>query len=47
MGWNTSRIRSLFEAHGLLLQEWDKIRTDSLTIAKAAAAGHASGTDIQ
>lgn len=47
MGWNTSRIRSLFEAHGLLLQEWDKVRTDSLTIAKAAAAGHASGTDIQ
>jgi len=35
LGWNTAHIRALFEAHGLLLQEWDKVRTDSLTIAKA------------
>jgi HAD superfamily phosphoserine phosphatase-like hydrolase len=32
LGWQAPRIRSLFESHGLVLQEWDKIRTDSLTI---------------
>src|SRR5262249_46234733 len=42
LGWNTSRIRALFEAHGLLLQEWDKVRTDSLTIAKAPGLSQAS-----
>jgi 2-hydroxy-3-keto-5-methylthiopentenyl-1-phosphate phosphatase len=31
-GWDSSRIRSLFAAHGLVLQDWDKTRTDSLTI---------------
>jgi len=37
-GWNSTRIRSLFDTHGLLLQEWDKVRTDSLTIARVATA---------
>ncbi len=37
-GWDSTRIRALFEAHGLVLQEWDKIRTDSLTIRAAPAA---------
>jgi 2-hydroxy-3-keto-5-methylthiopentenyl-1-phosphate phosphatase len=32
VGWDSSRIRALFESHGFVLQEWDKIRTDSLTI---------------
>ena len=42
-GWDTVRIRRLFESHGFVLREWDKVRTDSLTIAKSAAAteGHA------
>jgi predicted HAD superfamily phosphohydrolase len=31
-GWNGKRIRALFEAHGFQVQEWDKVRTDSLTI---------------
>jgi len=35
LGWNSTRIRGLFEAHGFLVQEWDKVRTDSLTIAPA------------
>jgi hypothetical protein len=34
-GWKPSRIRTFFEAHGLFLREWDKVRTDSLTIALA------------
>ena len=38
LGGLTSRIRGLFAAHGLVLQDWDKIRTDSLTIAPAAMA---------
>lgn len=32
VGWNSAKIRSLFESHGFVLQDWDKIRTDSLTI---------------
>jgi len=36
-GWDSPRIRALFEAHGFVLQEWDKVRTDSLTISKIPA----------
>src|SRR5262249_26865021 len=33
VGWRDPlRIRSLFERHGLQIQEWDKVRTDFLTI---------------
>lgn len=32
MGYDRSRIRSLFEHHGVLIQEWDRVRTDWLTI---------------
>jgi HAD superfamily phosphoserine phosphatase-like hydrolase len=31
-GWQSSRIRALFEAHGFTVQEWDKVKTDWLTI---------------
>jgi len=31
-GYDHSRIRSLFEKQGLLIQEWDSVRTDWLTI---------------
>ena len=41
VGWDPSRIRGFFAAHGLVLQDWDKIRTDSLTIAPAAMAPQA------
>ncbi len=34
LGWDSSQIRTFFEAHGLALQEWDKVRTDWLTIEK-------------
>jgi hypothetical protein len=36
VGWNSTRIRSFFESHGFVLRDWDKVRTDSLTIASAA-----------
>jgi HAD superfamily phosphoserine phosphatase-like hydrolase len=48
LGWNSTQIRAFFESHGFLLQEWDKVRTDSLTISKAANASHAkAGVEIQ
>jgi 2-hydroxy-3-keto-5-methylthiopentenyl-1-phosphate phosphatase len=38
IGWNSTRIRSFFEAQGFVLRDWDKVRTDSLTIAPVAPA---------
>ena len=35
-GWDSTRIRAFFAAHGLELQDWDKIQTDSLTIRATA-----------
>ncbi len=45
-GWESARVRALFEAHGFILREWDKVRTDTITIARpasfaSAAAGEA------
>ena len=34
VGWDSARIRALFEAQGFLIQEWDKVRTDWLTISQ-------------
>jgi HAD superfamily phosphoserine phosphatase-like hydrolase len=39
-GWDGARIRALFAAHGLVVQDWDKSRTDSLTIRDSSAAPH-------
>ena len=36
--WDSTRIRALFDAHGFVLQDWQKVRTDSLTIRESAAA---------
>jgi 2-hydroxy-3-keto-5-methylthiopentenyl-1-phosphate phosphatase len=46
-GWNPARIREYFEEQGFVLREWNKVRTDSLTICRvadeiAAAAGEAA-----
>jgi hypothetical protein len=32
-GYDRVRIRNVFESQGFVLQEWAKVRTDSLTIA--------------
>ena len=32
VGWEPRRIRELFETKGLLIQQWDKVQTDMLTI---------------
>ena len=31
-GWDSARIRSFFESRGLALQEWEKVRTDLITV---------------
>jgi HAD superfamily phosphoserine phosphatase-like hydrolase len=35
-GWNAARVRALFEAHGFIVRDWDKVRTDSITLGRAA-----------
>jgi 2-hydroxy-3-keto-5-methylthiopentenyl-1-phosphate phosphatase len=36
-GWDTARIRALFEGQGFVIQEWDRKRTDWVTIREDAA----------
>jgi phosphoserine phosphatase len=38
LGWGPAQVRELFDAHGLMLQEWDKARTDWLTIRESLPA---------
>ena len=35
VGWNPAQIRDFFESHGLLVQEWARVRTDWLTLRPA------------
>ena len=37
LGWGTSDIRSLFESNGLTLHEWEKARTDRVTVRESVA----------
>jgi 2-hydroxy-3-keto-5-methylthiopentenyl-1-phosphate phosphatase len=37
-GWDAAQIRALFEAHGFSVQEWNKMRTDSVVIRETGAA---------
>jgi len=37
VGWQQPEIREFFESHGLLVQEWAKVRTDWLTLRPAQA----------
>jgi 2-hydroxy-3-keto-5-methylthiopentenyl-1-phosphate phosphatase len=32
LDWNSAQIRGLFESYGLALQEWDKTKTDRVTL---------------
>jgi HAD superfamily phosphoserine phosphatase-like hydrolase len=36
VGWERARIREFFEFYGILIQEWDSVRTDWLTLRPAA-----------
>ena len=35
LGWERYRIRGFFEANGMLIQEWQRVRTDWLTVRPA------------
>ena len=39
VGWDAARIRQLFASHGLVLQEWDKARTDWVTVRECPEVG--------
>ncbi|HET9321854.1 MAG TPA: haloacid dehalogenase-like hydrolase [Bryobacteraceae bacterium] len=45
--WDSTKIRALFEMQGLVLQEWDKVRTDSLRISSASSPSGASEAGVQ
>ena len=38
LGWNAGDIRSLFESNGLTLHEWEKARTDRVTVRSVPGA---------
>lgn len=40
LGWKSSRIRAYFETHGFALREWDKVRTDTITICATGSEAH-------
>ena len=40
-GWNSVQIRAFFNSGGFLLQNWDRVRTDWLTIRNATPAAAA------
>ncbi|HEY0777066.1 MAG TPA: haloacid dehalogenase-like hydrolase [Gemmatirosa sp.] len=44
-GYDAAAIRRLFERHGLMIQEWDRVRTDWLTIQTAPAADRPEGDE--
>ena len=37
VGWQRPKVREFFESHGLLIQEWDRVRTDWLKLKPAVA----------
>jgi phosphoserine phosphatase len=37
VGYSPGEVRAFFEHHGLLIQDWDRVRTDWLTIRAATA----------
>jgi hypothetical protein len=37
-GWDSMKIRTFFESHGLTLQEWDKVRTDTIVLCPTEVA---------
>lgn len=46
VGWDPTRIRSLFESQGFLIQEWDKVRTDWLTIRESLTSVDAGAAGL-
>jgi len=40
--WRPGAIRALFESSGLVLDEWEKARTDRVSVSAAPLSGHAT-----
>ena len=38
LGWNSVEIRALFESNGLTLHEWERARTDRITVRPVSSA---------
>ena len=47
VGWNPTQIRDFFESHGLLVQEWARVRTDWLTLRPAAPPEIAQSAGVE
>jgi HAD superfamily phosphoserine phosphatase-like hydrolase len=41
LGWDSTKVRLFFQSHGFTLREWDKIRTDTITLCPAVSAASA------
>ena len=46
-GYGTREIRRLFERHGLVIQEWDRVRTDWITISESATREEAVAAALE
>ena len=46
-GWDATRIRLFFEARGFLIQEWDKVRTDMLTLRATGEEAAAAPVNVE
>jgi len=45
-GWQRPKIRALFESYGFLIQDWDRVQTDWITLRSASAeVGAAVGAE--
>jgi hypothetical protein len=44
--WDSAKIRRYFAANGLVLREWDKMRTDMLTIQDSTEPFIAASTGV-
>jgi predicted HAD superfamily phosphohydrolase len=38
LDWNAVQIRGLFERYGFILQDWEKVQTDTVNIVHAASS---------
>jgi len=46
-GWERLRIRSFFESYGIMIQEWDRVRTDWLTLRAVSVTEPESATAVK
>jgi HAD superfamily phosphoserine phosphatase-like hydrolase len=46
VGWDAAHIRTFFERRGFLIQEWDRVRTDLLTLRSTAVESEPAQTRV-